>query len=60
MEAFNCAQIVACVPRLADPHGLGIVRNLGWCGFSLTTLEPWMPVKEGLISSNWLFMVADI
>lgn len=62
MEAFNCTRIVTCVPRSADPVELGIVRNLGWCGFSLTTLEPWMPLGGGQAStsSRWLFLVADI
>ncbi|KAL1982562.1 hypothetical protein VTN96DRAFT_1219 [Rasamsonia emersonii] len=62
MDAFNCTRIVACVPRSADPSELGIVRNLGWCGFFLTTLEPWMPPGSGKasISSRWLFLVADV
>ncbi|KAL1962198.1 hypothetical protein VTN77DRAFT_9919 [Rasamsonia byssochlamydoides] len=62
MDAFNCTRIVACVPRSADPFELRLVRSLGWCGFSLTTLEPWMPPgsSEAAISSRWLFLVADV
>ncbi|KAH8704714.1 ornithine decarboxylase antizyme-domain-containing protein [Talaromyces proteolyticus] len=59
MEHLSCDHVVACVPRLADPMGLGIVRNLGWCGFSLTTLESWMTTDSSAasISDRWIFLV---
>jgi hypothetical protein len=61
MPALGCSQIVVCVPRAGDAHGLDVVRSLGWCGFGLTTLEPW--VRDGChdsVSSEWLFLSAEV
>ncbi|PYI19759.1 yippee-domain-containing protein [Aspergillus violaceofuscus CBS 115571] len=41
ISAFQCLQIVACIPRPHNAVELEIVRNLGWCGFNLTTLQQW-------------------
>ncbi|EED23600.1 yippee family protein [Talaromyces stipitatus ATCC 10500] len=62
LEAFECSQIMACVPRSDDPVGSGIVRNLGWCGFSLTSLDSWMPPGNGgmALSDRWLFLAAQV
>ncbi|QGA13660.1 hypothetical protein EYB26_001310 [Talaromyces marneffei] len=62
VEAFECSQIIACVPRSDDPLGSGIVRNLGWCGFSLTRLDAWMPPGSGgiALSDRWLFLAAQV
>lgn len=62
VEAFECSQIIACVPRSDDPLGSGIVRNLGWCGFSLTSLDSWMPPGSGApaLSDRWLFLAAQV
>ncbi|RMJ21958.1 Ornithine decarboxylase antizyme [Aspergillus sp. HF37] len=61
MPALGCSQIVVCVPRAGDAQGLDVVRSLGWCGFGLTTLEPW--VRDGChesVSSEWLFLGAEV
>ncbi|KMK57975.1 hypothetical protein Y699_03395 [Aspergillus fumigatus Z5] len=42
MPMFDCTQIVACIPRSQEVTDSEIVRNLGWCGFNLTTLKPWV------------------
>lgn len=62
MPAFGCSQIVASVRRLQGAAELEIVRNLGWCGFSLTTLEPWSPrgSQETSLSKKWLFLNAEV
>lgn len=63
VEAFECTEIIACVSRSDDPLSSGIVRNLGWCGFSLTSLDYWMPpgVGGGLaLSDRWLFLAAQV
>lgn len=61
MEAFECSQVIACVPRSDNPMGLGIVRSLGWCGFSLTSLDAWMAGPgESALSDQWLFLAAQI
>ena len=62
VDAFDCSQIVACVKRSQHTNEMELVRSLGWCGFSLTTLEPWsMPGESGpYLSSKWLFLAAEV
>lgn len=62
MSAFECSQIVACIPRLQDTAEMEVVRNLGWCGFSLTTLRSWIPdgTHESTLSDRWLFLNAEV
>ncbi|EAU34683.1 hypothetical protein ATEG_05614 [Aspergillus terreus NIH2624] len=56
---FDCARIVACVPRFQDASETEIVRNLGWCGFNLTTLQPWS-TRASPLSTKWLFLDAEV
>ncbi|EHA23641.1 hypothetical protein AnigIFM60653_009176 [Aspergillus niger] len=62
ISAFGCPRIVACVPRSHDAVELEAVRNLGWCGFSLTTLQPWGAARdvERSLSTKWLFLDAEV
>ncbi|PWY69166.1 hypothetical protein BO94DRAFT_295805 [Aspergillus sclerotioniger CBS 115572] len=62
LSAFGCAQIVACVPRSHDGVELEAVRNLGWCGFNLTTLQPWSGGSgiECSLSTKWLFLDVEV
>ncbi|KAJ5150964.1 uncharacterized protein N7482_010216 [Penicillium canariense] len=64
IDAFDCSQIVACVKRSQHPDEMELVRSLGWCGFNLTTLEPWsrgVPGSSGpCFSTKWLFLVAEV
>lgn len=59
---FACSRIVACVPRSQDATELAVIRNLGWCGFALSTLQPWS--RERLpgssLSAKWLFLSAEV
>lgn len=60
---FDCTQIVACVDRSANPTELdATIRNLGWVGFDLTTLDDWVsPGGSGKYTSDkWLFMAVDV
>jgi len=61
-DAFDCSQIVACVKRSQQTNELELVRSLGWCGFSLTTLGPWATGGDSgpFLSNKWLFLVAEI
>ncbi|RAH45978.1 ornithine decarboxylase antizyme [Aspergillus brunneoviolaceus CBS 621.78] len=62
ISAFQCLQIVACIPRSHNAVELEIVRNLGWCGFNLTTLQQWS-VENDLnhtLSDKWLFLSAEV
>lgn len=63
MSAFGCSQIVACIRRSQDAAELEVVRNLGWCGFSLTTLNPWVSdgcCCESTLSPRWIFLCAEV
>jgi len=62
LPVFGCARIVTCIPRSGDTVELDIVRNLGWCGFELTTLDPWILLEHNhhVLSPKWLFLVAEI
>ncbi|KAE8156450.1 yippee-domain-containing protein [Aspergillus tamarii] len=59
LPEFGCSQIVACIPRSEGAAELEVVRNLGWCGFNLTTLQPWSTgdYTEMSLSSRWIFLV---
>lgn len=61
IDAFDCSQIVACVKRSQHTDEMELVRSLGWCGFNLTTLEPWTTGGDSgpSISTEWLFLVAE-
>lgn len=62
MSAFSCSQIVACIQRSQDTVELEVVRNLGWCGFNLATLGPWLPedCSASTISPKWIFLCAEV
>jgi hypothetical protein len=63
VPAFGCSQIVACVPRLRDGAEIELTRNLGWCGFGLTTLKPWDTkgcLRDNPISAKWLFLSSEV
>jgi hypothetical protein len=62
ITTFGCSQIVACVGRSEGTDATELVRSLGWCGFSLTTLKPWMSSdNQGTsVSEKWLFLVAEV
>ncbi|KAJ5355355.1 uncharacterized protein N7496_012567 [Penicillium cataractarum] len=63
-DAFDCSQIVACVKRSQHADEMELVRSLGWCGFNLTTLDPWIKGTSGTagpaLSTEWLFLVAEV
>ncbi|PLB50499.1 ornithine decarboxylase antizyme [Aspergillus steynii IBT 23096] len=62
ISSFACSQIVACVPRSQDATELAVIRNLGWCGFALSTLQPWCDehISEPCLSTRWLFLSAEV
>ncbi|KAE8384337.1 ornithine decarboxylase antizyme-domain-containing protein [Aspergillus alliaceus] len=62
LSEFACSQIIVCIPRSQDATELEVVRNLGWCGFSLTTLQPWNTrgCLDSSLSAKWLFLSAEV
>jgi len=62
IATFGCSQIVACVSRSQRTDEMELVRSLGWCGFNLTTLAPWVSRGDqgSCLSNKWLFLVAEV
>ncbi|KAJ5951792.1 uncharacterized protein N7479_010205 [Penicillium vulpinum] len=62
IATFGCSQIVACVNRSQRTDEMELVRSLGWCGFGLTTLAPWVSCDDQgpCLSNKWLFLVAEV
>ncbi|CAI7574611.1 hypothetical protein PCG10_001126 [Penicillium crustosum] len=62
IATFGCSQIVACVSRSQRTDEMELVRSLGWCGFNLTTLAPWVSRGDqgSCLSNRWLFLVAEV
>lgn len=56
VDQFSCDRLIVCIDRQADSMARDtLVKDLGWIGFSLTTLDDF---SEGaaLTSDKWLFM----
>ena len=49
---LECSRLVVCLGRANDAAAnQTLLRNLGWVGFELTTMEPWTGVRE--TSDEW-------
>jgi hypothetical protein len=56
VDYFSCDRLVVCIDRHAEATGRDtLVKDLGWIGFSLTTLDDFSETGE-LTSDKWLFM----
>jgi hypothetical protein len=56
VEYFGCDLLVVCIDRHADAVARdALAKDLGWIGFSLTTLDEFSDGCE-LTSDRWLFM----
>lgn len=56
VDYFSCDRLVVCIDRHADQLARDtLTKDLGWIGFSLTTLNEFSNGEE-LISDKWLFM----
>jgi hypothetical protein len=54
---IECSEIVICVDRDMEPQeSQMLIKNLGWVGFELTTLDEWSQTSDDLISPKWLFL----
>ncbi|KAI9683657.1 MAG: hypothetical protein M1829_004962 [Trizodia sp. TS-e1964] len=57
---LDCSRLVVCLDRTMDDGGLkSVVRDLGWVGFELVTLDDWC-TGENVVSNNWLFLGMEI
>jgi len=56
VDHFSCERLVVCIDRHAEqPARDTLVKDLGWIGFSLATLDDFSNGGE-LMSEKWLFM----
>jgi hypothetical protein len=56
VDYFSCYRLVVCIDRQAGYMARDtLVKDLGWIGFSLTTLDDFTDSGE-LTSDKWLFM----
>jgi hypothetical protein len=59
-KGFDCSELVVCLPRSMEAdQQQGLVRDLGWVGFDLSTLAQWCGGNP-IISKDWLFLSVDI
>ncbi|KAI9856693.1 MAG: hypothetical protein M1824_005275 [Vezdaea acicularis] len=58
-ESIDCSHLVVCLERSKPTADLKrLVRDLGWAGFRLVTLEPWSSEKN-MVSDTWLLLSMD-
>lgn len=56
VDHFSCERLVVCIDRHAEQLARdSLVKDLGWIGFSLATLDDFSNGRE-LTSEKWLFM----
>ncbi|KAF1919265.1 ornithine decarboxylase antizyme-domain-containing protein [Ampelomyces quisqualis] len=56
VDHFSCDRLVVCIDRHAEQLARDtLVKDLGWIGFSLATLDDFSDGAE-LTSAKWLFM----
>lgn len=56
VDSFSCDRLVVCIDRHTDQMARDtLVKDLGWIGFGLTTLDDFSASGE-LTSNKWLFM----
>ncbi|KAF2204944.1 hypothetical protein GQ43DRAFT_468630 [Delitschia confertaspora ATCC 74209] len=57
---FSCSRLMVCLDRQAEARLMGaLVKDLGWIGFQLATLNDWTGGDE-ITSDRWLFMDMDV
>ncbi len=57
---LDCCRLVACLDRTTPPAEFkGLMRDLGWVGFSLITLEHWAKACD-VTSDRWVFLGMEI
>ncbi|KAF2625662.1 hypothetical protein BU25DRAFT_432629 [Macroventuria anomochaeta] len=57
---FSCDRLVVALDRTADSTSL--MKDLGWIGFGLTTLDDFVPdedIEAEVTSQQWLFMETE-
>lgn len=56
LDSFSCDRLVVCIDRQTNqPARNTLTKDLGWIGFSLTTLDDFSETGD-ITSEKWLFM----
>lgn len=59
-DGLDCERLVVCVSRHADSiQSADLIKDLGWVGFELATLDTWTGVT-GSTSEQWLMLAMDV
>jgi hypothetical protein len=57
---FSCSRLVVCLDRCTESGPMeALVKDLGWIGFQLTTLNDWTQGVR-ITSDEWLLMDMDV
>lgn len=57
---LGCSTLIVCVDRdLSPSQTQGLVRDLGWVGFTAITLKDWTNGTE-IFSPRWLFLALEV
>lgn len=57
---FDCSTLVVCLDRTSGSGELkNLIRDLGWVGFEMTTLDRWSNQRD-VTSEQWLFLGMDV
>ncbi|KAI9782664.1 MAG: hypothetical protein M1816_001735 [Peltula sp. TS41687] len=62
---FDCSALVVCLDRSIGQKSLRtLIRDLGWVGFDLVTLDAWSmggsKGPDGSLSSEWVFVAMEL
>lgn len=58
---LGCSQLVIGIDRaIVDEEAQSLTKGLQWAGFSLVTLDHWVPRGLDVTSDSWLFMGMEI
>ena len=61
-SSIACENLVVCLDRqIEKPKLQRVMRDLGWVGFELTTLDAWVPASTDEITSpKWIFLNMEV
>ncbi|KZF20103.1 hypothetical protein L228DRAFT_285477 [Xylona heveae TC161] len=58
--SFDCSNLIICLDRQIDRTELqALIRDLGWVGFELTTLDRWAGCPD-VTSQRWLLLEMEV
>ncbi len=61
MSPIDCDSAVLCLDRgIQEPRAQHLMRDLGWVGFGLSTLDAWALRGQEVLSERWLFLKMDL